>query len=107
MNRWRLFSVAATLTALGASLYLYFFRLDALAARVPVHWNIEGRADGTMQREYALFLMPACMAGFIVLAALLPWLSPRSYTVEGFRPTFEYTMTLVVLLLGYIHAVML
>jgi uncharacterized membrane protein len=107
MNRWRLLSLAATLAALGASLYLYCFRLDSLAERVPVHWNIEGRPDGTMPRESALFLMPAFMAGFIVLAALFPWLSPRSFTVEGFRPTFEFTIFLGVLLIGYIHAVML
>ena len=107
MNRWRLVSVAATLAALGASLYLYCFRLDALTEQVPTHWNIEGKADGTMPRESALFLMPAFMAGFIGLTLLLPWLSPRPFTVEGFRPTFEYAMALAVVLFGYIHAIML
>ncbi len=107
MNRWRLVSVAATLAALGASLYLYFFRLDALSERVPIHWNIEGKPDGTMAREPALFLLPGCMAGFIGLTLLLPWMSPRQFSVEGFRPTYEYTMALVVVLFGYIHAVTL
>jgi uncharacterized membrane protein len=107
MNRWRWLSVAATLCALGASLYLYLFRLDALAERVPIHWDIHGLPDGTAQRDVALFIMPAAMAGFIGLTALLPWLSPRPFTVESFRPTYEYTMSLVVVLCGYIHAIML
>jgi uncharacterized membrane protein len=107
MNRWRLVSAAATLGALAASLYLYSFQLDDLAERVPIHWDIHGMPDGTMRREAALFLMPACMAGLIGLTILLPWLSPRPFTVDGFRPTYEYTMSLVVVLFGYIHAMML
>ena len=107
MNRWRLVSLAATLAALGASLYLYCFRLDDLAERVPIHWNIRGAPDATAARLPALFLTPACMAGFIALTMLLPWLSPRSFTVDEFRPTYEFTMSLIVVLLGYVHAIML
>jgi uncharacterized membrane protein len=107
MTLWRWVSVLATIATLGASLYLFCFHLDALGERVPIHWNIEGKLDGTMARAPALFLMPALMAGFFGLTWLLPWLSPRQYSIEGFRSTFDYTMALVNLLFGYIHAVML
>jgi len=107
MNHWLLVATTATLGALGASLYLYLFRLDALDARIPIHWGISGQPDGWMRREYALFVMPPCMALILVLAVVLPWISPRPFLIEGFRPTWDFTMALVGLFFGYIHAVML
>jgi uncharacterized membrane protein len=66
--------------------------------------------DATVPRDGALsylLILPGSMALLVVLALLLPWLSPRQFKVEPFRPTFDYVMALGVLMLGYLHAVAL
>jgi uncharacterized membrane protein len=47
------------------------------------------------------------MAHMVLLAWLLPWLSPKGFEVEGFASTFAYGMMLVVALFGFIHALSL
>ncbi len=106
MTRWLYASVALTLLALGASLYLYEFRYDDLPERVPVHWDINFNPDGWAPKSDALlafFLWPLGMAGLCLLTAVLPWLSPRRFQVDNFRGTYGYVMMLAVALLGYLH----
>jgi uncharacterized membrane protein len=110
MSRWLYVSITATLLALGASLYVYAFRYNDLPAQVPIHWNIHGQADGFIAKENVLgtfLMMPAMMAGLVILNLVLPWISPRGFKVEEFRPTFDYIMAMAVIMCGYIHVAML
>jgi uncharacterized membrane protein len=110
MSRWLYLSVAATVVVLAATPLLYYGEYDRLAEQVPHHWNIHGQPDAFTPRERVLpllLLSPAGMACIVALTLILPWLSPRSFTVDGFRPTFDYVMFLVVLLIGHIQAVTL
>jgi uncharacterized membrane protein len=106
MTRWLYVSIALTAAAFAASLYVYDFEYDRLPDQVPIHWNIDGVADGFVPKEDALrafFLLPAVMAGFVLLTLALPWLSPRHFEVDTFRDVYGYVMMLVVALFGYIH----
>lgn len=94
-------NLAMCLLAFAYSLYLYPIMPD----RVPIHWNIRGEVDGWGPKETALFLMPCCMLVIFLLMLALPLASPRGYDIEAFRPTFNYVMTLVTGLEGYLHVV--
>lgn len=45
-------------------------------ARIPIHWNIQGRVDGYAGRP-ALFLFPALVAGLSLLLFVAPKFEPR------------------------------
>jgi uncharacterized membrane protein len=110
MKRWLCVSIGLTLVVLAASLYVYFFEFDRLPPQVPIHWNFAGEADGWVDRDNVLvvfLLMPAIMAGLVVLTLLLPWLSPRHFEVDTFRDTYAYIMTLLVGLMGYLQLIVL
>jgi uncharacterized membrane protein len=96
-------AIVFTLAATLASFWLY----TQLPNQVPIHWNIQGQVDGYGSKTWALFLMPAVMAGMMALFALLPWLSPKRYEVSSFRSTTLYVMVVVIGLFGAIHAIML
>jgi uncharacterized membrane protein len=88
--------------SLGATTWLY----GSLPAQIPTHWNIRGEVDG-YGGKWTLFLMPAMMAGMLVLFYFLPALSPKHFEVDTFRSTYLYIMVLVVGLFAYMHAVLL
>jgi immunity protein, SdpI family len=110
MKRWLGFVLLLTAAAVGSSLVVYFGLRERLPDPLPTHWNIRGQADGWVPRDRALpvLLLPSgVMALMILLALAIPWLSPRGFDVERFRPTFEYVMFLVVALFGYVHFALL
>jgi uncharacterized membrane protein len=110
MTRWFYLSILLTLAALAGSLYVYQFRYDDLPDQVPIHWNIHGQPDGFVPKSdvfMTFLLMPAVMAGIVLLSVLLPWLSPKNYKVDAFRGVWDYLMMLVTALFGYIQLIML
>jgi len=96
-------AVLLVILTLTASLALY----PRLPQSIPTHWNIRGEVDGYGDKFWALFLLPCAMALMIVVAGLLPWLSPRRFEVDVFRSTYGFLILLVVALLGYIHGIVI
>lgn len=96
-------AVMLVAAALGASMVFS----PRLPETVPIHWNMHGEIDGYGPRAQVLFLMPALMAGLIVLFRMLQWLSPRRFEVDSFRATYLYIMALVVGFFGYLHGAIL
>ncbi len=77
-----------------------------LPASIPIHWNMHGEVDGWGGRS-TLFLMPAMATGLLVFFAFLPSLSPKSFEVDSFRPTYLYVMATTIGLLAYLQIVIL
>ncbi len=99
MSRWLLVSIVLTAGAFAASGYVYFFQYDSLPEQIAVHWNINGEPDRIVPKSEAwvnFWLMPLVMLLIVVLTVVLPWISPKHFEVEHFRPTWEYVMALVV-----------
>lgn len=92
-------TVAAWLTAAAAYPYL--------PDRVPIHWNIHGEVDGYGQKQWAVFLTPAIMVALLGLFRVLPWLSPKPFTLDTFRDTYEFAVALTMGLTAYIHVLTL
>jgi len=107
MSRWLVVMLGAAVVGLGVSLTVWANRAAWLPDEVPYHWGLSGEPQ-TMPRDQAfwtLMIMPLVTLGFTGLAALLPWLSPRNFSVEPFRATFGYAMALLALLFLYLHGV--
>jgi uncharacterized membrane protein len=86
--------------AVAAALY------PGLPGTIPTHWNIHGKVDGYGSKA-TLFLMPAVMAGMLLLFAFLPALSPKNIEVDSFRSTYLFIMVLILGLFGYMQGVIL
>jgi uncharacterized membrane protein len=110
MNRWLWTSVILTAVTLGGTMILYTFGRDYLPDQVPVHWNIKGEADQYAARDRVLpylLIGPGAMVLITGLALVLPWLSPKPYDVNRFRPTYQYVFTLITVLFAYIQVTIL
>lgn len=70
-----LFSAAIILLMCAMSVWAWFQLPDD--ARIPTHWNAQGEADGYSTKSTGLFLMPGLVAGFTILFAVLPAITPR------------------------------
>jgi immunity protein, SdpI family len=103
-------SVAAVAAAFALSLLVWLNRGQWLPEHVPTHWNAANQVDATTPRDDILpmlLLLPGMMAGWTLLALALPWLSPKPFSVESFRGTYDYIMLLVCLLFGWVHVSLL
>ncbi len=110
MNRWLLGSIVLTVLAGGASALVYANRETWLPEKIPTHWGLEGEADAWTSRDGVwihLALIPGVMVGMLLLTLALPWLSPRKFSIESFRSTYDYIMALVIFLFAYIQGVFL
>ncbi len=110
MTRWLYLSILVTAAALAGSLYVWHFHYDDLPDRVATHWNIHGEPDGWTPKDNVLMvflLLPLVMTGIVLLAIVLPWVSPKGFDVDRFRDTYGYVMALVVVLMAYLHLVIL
>lgn len=79
----------------------------SLPARVPIHWNAAGEANGFGPRWVVWLFGPGLMLGILVMFAALPALSPRRFDMARFLPTYRYFMLVTIAFLGYVYAVML
>jgi uncharacterized membrane protein len=94
-------AVAALTLAASAAIYPW------LTDKIPTHWNIHGQIDGYGSKQWAAFLLPCFMLGLTGLFAALPSLSPKEFELDTFRATYWFICLMVVVMLGYIHALTL
>lgn len=92
--------VAATL---AASLILY----PQMPEKIPTHWNIQGQIDAYGPKQWAAFLMPAVLAGLLLLFWAIPYLSPKHFEVDSFRSTYWFIILAVSLLMAFFHGLTL
>lgn len=98
-----LFAIGLVAVVLVGSAVVYPWLPD----RVPTHWNLHGQVDGYGPRWLAAFLLPVVMAALLALFAVLPWLSPAQFKMEGFRATYGFIVGVVLAMQGFIHVVTL
>ena len=85
MSRWLMLMLATAVAATGLSLAVWSNREAwGLPEKVPTHWGLSGEPDKYTARDdmfWPLMLVPLMMFGFVGLAALIPWLSPRNVSI--------------------------
>jgi uncharacterized membrane protein len=109
-SRWFLASLVLFVVMAGATAYVWANNETLLPEMVPYHWDASGKPDFFAQRKGALpFLLicPGAMLGMILVGRILPWLSPRQWSIEAFRQTYEQIMFIVALMFAYLGVVIL
>jgi uncharacterized membrane protein len=102
-NKFYLFGIALLAAVCVAILVAY----PHLPEMVPTHWNIHGEANGFSPKWLLFVIFPGLMAGIMILFRLLPWLSPKQWSVESFRQTYLYIMVVLSCLVAFLAAVTL
>jgi len=72
---------------------------------VATHWNLQNQPNGYSPKWFVFVLGPGFMVGAMLLMRALPWLSPKNFEVDAFRPTFLQIMVIIVCLMGYLALV--
>jgi uncharacterized membrane protein len=86
--------LAAFGLAIAATLVLY----DRLPALTPVRWDVHGQVDGVVAKPWGPFVSPLMIAGFALLALVLPAISPKQFRIEPFGKAFDRMMLALIAL---------
>lgn len=92
-------SVAFMAIAIGVAIWLY----PRLPARVPVHWDWSGQANGYAPRFWSAAMWPLVIACLAALTVALPAISPRRFAIQPFAGVYGAVMLAIqgaVLLIG-------
>lgn len=100
-NRYLLLCGVVLLATVAFTLALY----SRLPATIPTHWNGAGHVNGYGPRSF-VFLLTGCMVLTMLLWTVLPWLSPKRFTVDTFDATYWHICFVIVAMLGYFQCVM-
>lgn len=73
-------------------------------ALVPIHWGIDGRADGFAPKEVGLLVAPAITALLTVLLVVIPRFEPRRENLARSGRAYRTVVVGIVVLLGVLHA---
>ncbi len=76
-------------------------------ARVPIHFNVRGEADGWAPARYALWMMPGLAALLLVLMACLPRVDPKGANLARSAPAVSTITLAVTALLALVHALII
>lgn len=97
------FELLLIAAAIAATILLY----PHLPVRVATHWGMNGEPNGYSARSTLWVIGPGFMALVLGLTAALPWLSPKRFDVEAFRPTYTFIMLAVFLMMAYCYGIIL
>ncbi|HZV67715.1 MAG TPA: SdpI family protein [Telluria sp.] len=89
------------LATLAVTLAMY----TQLPAQIPTHWNGRGQIDHYGPRSF-IFVHTGFMVGFMLLWTVLPWLSPKRYTLALFQSTYWHILLIMVGMLAYIQCML-
>lgn len=99
--------VLAGMGAIGACSVYSLVMYPRMPERVPIHWGIDGQADGWSSRLSACIETPLIMAGMLALLLILPALSPKAKPIEGFRDTYNMVVFGIVAFMSFVHVAIL
>lgn len=68
---------------------LAFWAYPQMPEQVASHWNLQGEADGYMNRFWGIFLMPLVMVICWLLLNLVPLIDPRAKNIAKFKHYFD------------------
>lgn len=80
-NRGEILGLILVVAAVLISAVLY----PRLPESMPSHWNFDGQPDRFVHKPFGPFVLPAVMAGVLLLFLALPAISPRGFRFDSFR----------------------
>lgn len=103
MNLRPMLIINLLLTAAMAGFSAWAWNQIADSASVPIHWNLEGHADGFGSKSRALMLMPALLFGVTLIMQLVPGLDPRRENMESNGKFWNAISIQIGVFLAYVH----
>jgi len=99
MNWMQWIILVLLLSSVGVGVYYY----DSIPEQMVTHWNAAGEADGYMEKDIGLFLMPAAMIVLLLFFYLIPHIDPKKENIKKFDRYYEGFIFLFMFFLAYIH----
>jgi uncharacterized membrane protein len=100
-TRWLSTGLVAASFGLSAALY------NRLPDPVPSHWDAAGRVNGYIAKPWGAVVGPLVMLGLCAALWIIPFISPRGYRIERFKPAFEVVQLSTIAFLSLIHGIAL
>jgi uncharacterized membrane protein len=105
MNLSRFYRVSVIVLVAQVALGAYGVWAVGPDAQVPVHWDVNGEANGWATAIVGFSLMPLITAGIVALFAVVPRIEPRRRNLERSASAYRTTATAVVVFLGVAQGV--
>jgi len=84
MQSWKIM-VAIFIASLAISIYFYPFVPEKMAS----HWNAEGKVNGYMPKNVALFLIPLVILFLSLLFIAIPKVDPMKSNIKSFKKYYD------------------
>lgn len=99
MNWMQWIILILLLGSVGVGIYYY----DSIPEQMVTHWNAAGEANGYMEKDVGLFLMPATMIVLLFFFYLIPHIDPLKENIKKFDKYYEGFIFIFMFFLAYIH----
>ena len=99
--------IVVAILAIILSIALSGFFYAQFPEQMAVHWNINNKADGFMQKDLASFLIPAFSIALLALFLVIPKIDPLKKNIEAFMREYQWLIAAIMLFMLYIHALTL
>ncbi len=98
MQSWKIM-VAIFIASLAISIYFYPFVPEKMAS----HWNAEGKVNGYMPKNVALFLIPFIILFLSLLFIAIPKVDPLKSNIESFKKYYDGFVILFLIFMLSLH----
>jgi uncharacterized membrane protein len=102
----RTFVLSLVLCALMGAVSLFAWDRIQPGTPLPIHWGVDGAADGFAPKEVALLLLPGVALALSLLFVVVPFLEPRRTNLVRSFGTYRVIWLGVVALMAMLHAAM-
>jgi len=99
MRKWIL-----PLGIIAAALIISALVYGRMPDQVPIHWNAYGEVDRYASKPVGLFLMPAIMAGVMLLIKIAPLIDPKRDNLKKSMRDIETVNIITLLVLLVVHS---
>ncbi len=98
MQSWKIM-VAIFIASLAISIYFYPFVPEKMAS----HWNAEGKVNGYMPKNVALFLIPFIILFLSLLFIAIPKVDPMKSNIKSFKKYYDGFVILFLIFMLSLH----
>ena len=91
--------VAIFIASLAISIYFYPFMPEKMAS----HWNAEGKVNGYMPKNVALFLIPLVILFLSLLFIAIPKVDPMKSNIKSFKKYYDGFVILFLIFMLSLH----
>lgn len=96
-----IFSIVVLCFVLG------FFSYYLMPEKMASHWNIEGKVDGYVSKDFGVFFLPLFLLILVIILLLVPNIDPLKKNIEKFKDDYEMFIVLFTVFFFYLYVLTL